>query len=288
MNEHGILTKFDINVLAIFLGIVPGLILFLKGYAIRRDRKLIENIPTSTIRAIAIGLVEVKGRAQPLQEVYESPFTGKKCIYLEYEIWEELRAPKGLERTLAQFTSTANQFFLEDETGKVLVDSSQGEFQLQKKEYNAQDNELACALERLKLSRKNPRWEGRPLYGTEASIGLGDELYVMGYADKSSHALDSVEDPSDILIHKKGDSVFCISDQEEMQVTEQLGRRASLFFAIGFLWAVIFSMTILVVWGTCAPPVFNPPQGLFKPEDQHNHSSVVKRKLGFMIDDNKI
>ena len=46
------------------MGIVFGIVGFFQGFKIRSKRKLIENIPTSTVRGMAVGLVELQGTGE--------------------------------------------------------------------------------------------------------------------------------------------------------------------------------------------------------------------------------
>ena len=75
----------------IFIGI--GICLLVLGYDFLRQRKKIEHTPTSKIRSLAVGLVEIEGNALPVPKsesaivsgpepyVVISPFTKKECVY---------------------------------------------------------------------------------------------------------------------------------------------------------------------------------------------------------------
>ena len=63
------------------IGFFAGLFLFWKGFSWLKQKRLIENIPTSKIRSIAMGLVEIYGEVVPTQEkILKSPFTNKDCV----------------------------------------------------------------------------------------------------------------------------------------------------------------------------------------------------------------
>jgi hypothetical protein len=159
----------------------------------------------------------------------------------------------------------------------------------QKREYSLKHDELIRALEVLKISRKSVHGGEKQLYGTEVCIGLGDELYVMGSADKSPYVSGSAEGSDNIFIHKKGDSVFCISNQKERRIIAKLKKRSLLYLSAGFLWAVILSLMILGLWNMRVREkgVFD-PKSLIRQVKRNSPPWVVKRKLGFVTNDNKI
>jgi hypothetical protein len=74
-----------IGVLLVFI----GLAVFIIGFIFFRKKRLIENIPTSKIRSIAMGLVEIFGQVIPIKErIFKSPFTEKQCVYYQFTIEE--------------------------------------------------------------------------------------------------------------------------------------------------------------------------------------------------------
>ena len=58
-----------------------GPFLFWQGFKKLEKQRMIENIPTSTIRGMAMGIVEVKGYVQPFSENFNGPFTGEECVF---------------------------------------------------------------------------------------------------------------------------------------------------------------------------------------------------------------
>ncbi|MDD5086676.1 MAG: hypothetical protein PHV16_02895, partial [Candidatus Nanoarchaeia archaeon] len=58
-----------------------GVFLFWEGIKTLKHKRLIENIPTSKIRSLAMGLVEIYGEVVPAyKEVLKSPFSNKDCV----------------------------------------------------------------------------------------------------------------------------------------------------------------------------------------------------------------
>ena len=78
-------------IIGLFL-ILIGIVFFAIGLYFYKKKQLIADTPTSKIRSIAIGLVEIFGQVIPIQErVVKSPFTDKDCVYYNYKI-EEYRS----------------------------------------------------------------------------------------------------------------------------------------------------------------------------------------------------
>ncbi len=112
------------------LGVVFGIVGFFRGFSLRTKKKLIENIPTSTIRAAAMGLVEVKGIARPFHGTAQTPFSKEDSVFYHYKIEEYRSSGKsGSWVTLKEF-STPDWFSLEDATGKILINPVSAELYL--------------------------------------------------------------------------------------------------------------------------------------------------------------
>lgn len=88
------------------------------GFHFLRLKRQIENTPTSKVRSIAMGMVEVKGRALR-QYALISPMSHVPCVF--YRLTKYRR-----EKNQWQVTSTSSSdsvpFLLEDDTGRVEVD----------------------------------------------------------------------------------------------------------------------------------------------------------------------
>lgn len=68
-------------------GIALGIYGFVNGFKIRSKKRLIANIPTSKVRSIAVGLVEISGKAKPNRDLLESSFTRKPCVFFNMRFW---------------------------------------------------------------------------------------------------------------------------------------------------------------------------------------------------------
>jgi len=104
---------------AVFCGI--GVFGFFWGFSRLKKKRLIENIPTSTVRSLAMGMTELIGTARP-KRLLKSPLTQTDCIYFKYKI-EEYRSSgrSGRWVTISKGDSSKVPFILEDDTGSVVI-----------------------------------------------------------------------------------------------------------------------------------------------------------------------
>lgn len=102
-----------------FLGL--GIAGFFWGFNRLRKKRKIENIPTSTIRGLAMGLGEVLGKTEK-RNILISPFTKMPCVFYSYQIERYQSSGKSSHWvTIAKGGSYHIPFFVNDATGKVLV-----------------------------------------------------------------------------------------------------------------------------------------------------------------------
>lgn len=112
---------------AIF-GVGFGVWYFFHGLGVLRKKRLIESIPTSTIRGLAIGLVELNGKAKKTKTL-QAPLTGVECTFYRYTV-ERLESSGRSSKwvTIAQGDSVFSPFCLDDSTGQILVLPKGAEF----------------------------------------------------------------------------------------------------------------------------------------------------------------
>ena len=96
---------------------------FFWGFGKLKEKWLIENIPTSTIRGMAMGMVELTGSAAcapagPLK----SPLCGVDCVYYRFLVERKVSSGKSSHwETVEAGSSDIEPFFLDDGTGVVQV-----------------------------------------------------------------------------------------------------------------------------------------------------------------------
>ncbi|MCS6894336.1 MAG: E3 ubiquitin ligase family protein [Deltaproteobacteria bacterium] len=82
-----------------------------------KTKRIIDNIPTSKVQSVALGLAELSGKIRATEPSI-SPIFGETCAYYKSRIEK-----KSGKRTIKLFEAESkNFFFLEDETGRILVD----------------------------------------------------------------------------------------------------------------------------------------------------------------------
>jgi hypothetical protein len=127
-------------------GVVAGTMMFFRGLKMLQYKRLILNTPFSKIHSASIGLVEVTG--MPVgPKTLAAPATGDDCFYYHVRAWQwELSGNENGQWKLKLDESSYVPFFLEDSTGRVLV--------------NAQDARM------------------------DVHTNFSDEIYVMTFAQK--------------------------------------------------------------------------------------------------------
>ncbi|HXH85277.1 GIDE domain-containing protein [Petrachloros mirabilis] len=240
----------DQILLYLTLGIVGGVGLLIWGWLINQRKRLIESIPTSAIRSLALGLVEINGRAQPEEGLLASPFGGLPCVFYTYIVEERTGSDKHARwETIAKGTSE-QPFFVRDETGRVLV-VPLGATLILPDERASRHNWLGelppttvAGLNRLGISTEG--WTGsRALRCRETFILPEERIYVLGTALEYHGARGLVENSSRMYIGSSRDHEFIISDRSEKELLSRLRWQASACFIGGLLLAAGCFITFL-------------------------------------------
>jgi len=177
--------------LAIFSGV--GIWLFFDGFKKWRRKRLIENIPTSKIRSMAMGLVELQGKAQQWIYSLKGPLTGRSCVFYKYLIERyERRGKNSSWVKVADGGSYDNLFHLDDGTGKVLVNPKRAELNLDKPDFSFESglfggdipSNLVRFLDHNDI--KYQTWFGKQrMRFREWDICPNDQVYVLGTVNKN-------------------------------------------------------------------------------------------------------
>lgn len=208
-------------------GTIGGLGLFVYGWMVHQRKRLIESIPTSTIRSLALGLVEISGQAQPEENLLSSPFSGLPCVFFSYAVEEHIGSGKHARwETIANGTSE-QPFFVSDTTGQVLVMPLGAELILPDERTYRNDwlGELPPAtiagLNRLGISTE--RWTGdKTLRCRETFLQPDEQVYVLGTAHEHLGATELVENSARLYIGSSRDHEFIISDRSEKDLLSRL------------------------------------------------------------------
>jgi hypothetical protein len=103
------------------IGFFAGLCLLFQGFRLLQRRHLILNTPVSKIRSASLGMVELSGLAVGPYTVV-APITERACYYYRTIAWEWKRSGRSSQWVKVAAECTHVPFFLDDNTGKVLVD----------------------------------------------------------------------------------------------------------------------------------------------------------------------
>ena len=117
-------------VLACILGFGGGIYTFLKGFREYRKYRLVADTPSIHIRSIPMGLVKVRGEARA-EETLLSPVTHSRC-YLFKVVVDEWRSNSDGGGEWKHVTTDVKgvKFYLQDNSGDVLVDPANAELDL--------------------------------------------------------------------------------------------------------------------------------------------------------------
>lgn len=172
-------------------GLSFGVYGFFWGFKRLRKKRKIENIPTSTIRSLAMGLVEITGRAVERKKPLKSALTGTDCVFYRYTIERWRKSGKhGKWVNIAKGDSGEVVFQLDDGTGTVAVLPRGAEY-IVPRDYEFKTGwgkslpaQLIGFMDTRGIKYKalfgNHRLRFREYY-----ICPGEEVYVLGTAKKS-------------------------------------------------------------------------------------------------------
>ena len=103
------------------LGFIAGIGLFIKGFRLLQERRLVLDTPFSKIRSAPMGLIEISGQAAgPYTTV--SPITARPCYYYRTQVWEWKQQGKNKSWVKVAGECMHVPFFVDDNTGRLLVD----------------------------------------------------------------------------------------------------------------------------------------------------------------------
>lgn len=111
------------------LGFCVGIVLFIRGFRLLQRRRLILDTPSSKIRSASMGILEVSGLAVgPYTMV--SPITARPCYYYRTLAWEWKQQGKNEQWVKIAGECMHVPFYVDDNTGVLLVDPRGAELEL--------------------------------------------------------------------------------------------------------------------------------------------------------------
>ena len=240
--------------------VLIGILLVWYGFHRHRQRRLMQDTPTSEVESAAVGAVELTGTVEPAAETVAAPLTGETCVVVDYEV-EEYKRHDDLTRewVTVEADVVAEPFYVNDGTGRMLVDApgsstnyDVSEENRTREEYDstaAQPNGVDDFL--VEHADVSPT-SGHARRYTQEVIPVGVEAFVFGDAESADDVEvavepESADEPSNVsglVVTEDADTeMLLISDEGEDELV--LGRRYSLVawglvgvgvFSIGLWW----------------------------------------------------
>ena len=229
--------------------LIGGLSLFFGGLSkINRDR-LIANMPTSKIRSVAMGLVEINGKVAKFRDTLVAPLSGKECVYCRLSITEWRRGRKRSYPVELRAKEKGVLFNLDDGTGKILIDARGANLENLTRSIDIEsrqgDNTITdtildyCKQRGIELYRKNGTL--KKIEFKETHIPVGQDLYIMGIASKNKYKdpASKSEQNDNMIGYQFRQRIFYISDKSEKEILTNSVQNSRIMLIGGMVLSVI-------------------------------------------------
>ena len=217
-------------------GVIGGAVLFAYGFKLNRRKQLLEATPTSTVRSLALGLVEVVGNVKAGGPLLTAPFSRVPSVLFSYRVQERKGSGRNARWVTVARGQSDQSFWLDDGSATILVDPSSAELLLTIRHVydNSGWNELPPAVEETlaSLGVSTSAWLGdKRLRCSESAILPDERVYVIGTARERAAAANSADNASRLFIGHQPDQPFIIADRDEAALVSSLRWRI-----FGLLW----------------------------------------------------
>lgn len=203
-------------------GILLGGWFFLIGIYWLLRKRIIENIPTSKIRSLSMGLTEIYGEVLPLNEkTLVCPMSGKRCVYYFYQ------KIKSRRRGNLGMGTMRIPFIIRDSTGVVIVNPEGAHFDIKKDET---------------ITKGGDTFD-------EYRIDIGDNIHILGSAIDNPDVNETTgkKNTDDIIIGQgKTQKLFYISDNRQKHILKTIRKRFIVFSLAGPLILILSLYSILI------------------------------------------
>lgn len=226
-------------------GFVIGVLIFFSGFRKWSKIRTIASIPTSKVRSVALGLSEFFGKAKLVNEPILSPISQTPCTFYKYEIEEYRKSGKSSKWVTVQSAESYEPFYLEDETGKILVFPS-GCTLVAHADQHFKTNLIFSGDEnfRAALFRLGVPMSGNRMRANESYIQEGDSVYVLG--EVKSIRDDSEVNQERLIVSKPKSGYFIISDRSERELLSHLSWHTLLKIVGGAILSIICLLILLI------------------------------------------
>lgn len=252
------------NPVGLFL-LLGGLALFGAAWWAYAKRRHMMDTPTSKVRSMAIGPVELNGVAvlPPGRQYQRGPFTDEPCLYWEYKVEEQRtrRTKNGTQTYWATIASDRSKapIALRDDTGVVVVDPQGSELPAPVHTrygsgFGRDPPQTVLAFLRTKgISHETLFGINKKMRYSEDRLMEGTKLYVLGNATRrddldapagaSGSSLPSVAAVATgvgneaLVVQREGDGTFLVSAKSEKQLVRQWTALFWVMLVAGILMA---------------------------------------------------
>jgi hypothetical protein len=223
------------------IGAAAGVYVFYRGFRMLQRKRLIENTPTSKIRSAAMGLVEVSGLANGPYTI-PAPVSQLPCYFHRTMVWIYVQSGKNKRWKKVVDARFHVPFYLEDETGRVLVDPSDAELDIHRdfqQEYRHglfQDDPIPSNVTRFLAMHSVER--DHPIKIEEYCIKPKNALFILGtLAENPGIEVREIpvrSDSPDAAWRKLAAGTIKTRPAPPPPDEKELQRRAAFAAAIGF------------------------------------------------------
>lgn len=273
-----------ILVQASLVAVLLGAGALLLGFRELRVRQGVRNTPTSTVRSLAIGPAEVKGRARPAGEPVRAPLSGTEAALVEVtvEAYHDT-GDDGYWETLGRYRHP-DAFLVDDGTGEVLVDPLGADIRSEPEETVGRSSgdppprELADLASEALPEDDDPDGPVAALPGpaqglaqdvddeggpeehlaspgnrrrryVERVLEPGEQAYVLGYAERLEEAA-AVENARNLVVAEPPrDGVFVVADGPEEQLWSRTRSQVLAYLVSGLAAVPMGAVGLLRVFG---------------------------------------
>lgn len=252
-------------VIGAFFGTGFGVFSFFRGFKLLRNKRLIENTPTSKCRSVAMGLAEVTGTAQGETQI-PSLLSHIPCYCSQIRVERYQKSGKNSSWVKIHEEKQGVIFQVEDNTGRVKVDPTDAELDIPVEVEYSTDSGIGSLLG-LTLSRMNEAkvsssmipnlfmtfcgsrgvsFHGRMRF-FERNLCPGDTVYVLG----SAEALPGVADEQERIIFRRGKHHpwYVIAEASEKELLSKMGTSTMLHIFGGIALTLVCLGLLLSKFG---------------------------------------
>lgn len=114
----------------VFFGFFFFLFTFFKGFRVYRRYRLVADVPQIPIRSVPMGLVKIRGKAKG-DQIIKSPVSRTPCLFYKVDVEQWKSDQHGGNWSHYATDADGANFWLEDASGKVIVDAHGCDYDLQ-------------------------------------------------------------------------------------------------------------------------------------------------------------